>query len=508
AMHDGRIKAVWVACTNPAHSMPDANKIRDAFNTAEFVVVQEAFVQTDTVPYADVLLPASSWGEKSGTVTNSERRISRVRQAVPAPGDAKPDWWIVNEVARRMQAKLGKTSPNLFAFEQPEDVFNEHRLLTEGRDLDIGGLSYDLIEHNGPQQWPFISSQGQARRYIDGSFATTDGRARFHAPNYLPVAEPTSARFPFHLLTGRLRDQWHGMSRSGRAASAFAHAPEPSLTMHPSDAERRGLKAGDFVAIASRRTHLVLPLQVSDEVQSGTVFAAMHWNGQYMNCGGINEACSDAVDPKSFQPELKHAAVRIEKTALPWRMLAARRGDVLALQARVQPLLKDCSYAAIGVEQNLMIVRAAHTSAPHEWLEHLQEALDLPVGSDTLEYRDARRGIAKRATWEDGRLAGMMFAGDLSSADAVLDMLRAHEPWSGSRLTVFSNQKSRTPVDRTICNCKQVKASSIDAAIAQGSGFEQLKSQLGCGTVCGSCIPELKQLCAMRNTETNLGAGS
>ncbi|HEX7642482.1 MAG TPA: molybdopterin-dependent oxidoreductase [Burkholderiaceae bacterium] len=507
AMRDGRIKAVWVACTNPAHSMPDAGKIRDAFDTAEFVVVQEAFMQTDTVPYADVLLPASSWGEKAGTVTNSERRISRVRQAVPAPGEAKPDWWIVNEVARRMQVRLGKTN-NLFPYEHPEEVFNEHRLLTAGRDLDIGGLSYEVIERDGPQQWPYLDGQGQSRRYTDGQFATANGKARFHAPNYLPVAEPTSARFPFHLLTGRLRDQWHGMSRSGRAASAFAHAPEPSLTMHPGDAERRGLKAGDFVTVASRRAHLVLPLQVSDEVQSGTVFAAMHWNGQYMNCSGINEACGDAVDPKSFQPELKHSAVRLEKTALPWRMLAARRGDVLALQAKVQALLKDCSYAAIGVEQDLLIVRAAHTSAPHEWLEQLQAALDLPVGSDTLEYRDARRGIAKRATWEEGRLAGMMFAGDLASADAVLEQIRAHEPWSGSRLTVFSNQKSRAPVDRTVCNCKQVKASSIVAAVTQGAELEQLKAQLGCGTVCGSCIPELKQMCSSRNAGAVQGTGS
>ena len=505
AMRDGRIKAVWIACTNPAHSMPDAPKIREAFDAAEFVVVQEAFVQTDTVPYADVLLPASSWGEKSGTVTNSERRISRVRQAVPPPGEARPDWWIVNEAARRMQVKLGKAGRDLFPFDKPEDVFDEHRLLTEGRDLDIGALSYELIERRGPQQWPFVSGQGEARRYTEGRFATADGRARFHAPNYLPVAEPISARFPFHLLTGRLRDQWHGMSRSGRAALAFAHAPEPTLTMHPGDAERRGLKAGDFVAVASRRMQLVLPLQISDEVQSGTVFAAMHWSGQYLNCSGINEACGDAVDPESFQPELKHAAVRVEKATLPWRMLAARRGDVLALQAKVQPLLKDCSYAAIGIEPGLLIVRAAHTAAPHAWLEQLQTALDLPVGSggdnDMLEYRDSRRGIAKRAMWEQGCLTGMMFAGDLSSDDAVLDLVRAGEPWVGSRLAVFSNQKSRAPADRTICNCKQVKASSIVSAIAQGAGFGQLKTALGCGTVCGSCIPELKRMCAASDTD-------
>ena len=501
ALRDGRIKAIWIVCTNPAHSMPDAGKIREALDTAEFVVVQEAFMQTDTVPYADVVLPASSWGEKSGTVTNSERRISRVRQAVPPPGDARADWWIANEVARRMQALSGSgctSGKDLFPFASPEAIFNEHRTLTEGRDLDIGGLSYALLEEKGPQQWPYAADQrqGQARRYTDGRFATANGLARFTAPHYLPVAEPTSARFPFHLLTGRLRDQWHGMSRSGRAASAFAHAPEPALTMNPTDAERRSLRAGDFVTIASKRAQLVLPLQLSDEVQSGTVFAAMHWNAQFLNNSGINEACGDAVDARSFQPELKHAAVRIEKAIVPWRMLAARRGDILALQAQVQPLLKECSYAAISLEEDVLILRAAHAAAPHEWLEQLYVALDMPTGSDTLEYRDSQRGIAKRVMWEDARLAAMVFAGDISSADAVLDLVRANDLWQGSRLSAFSNQKSRLPVDRTICNCKQVKASSINQVIAGGATLEQLKSTLGCGTVCGSCVPELSQMCA------------
>ena len=497
AVRAGRIKAIWIVCTNPAHSMPDAGKIREALDAAEFVVVQEAFLQTDTVPYADVLLPASSWGEKSGTVTNSERRISRVRQAVRPPGEAKADWWIANEVARRIESMRPHKS-SLFAFQNPEDVFNEHRRLTEGRDLDIGGLDYRMLENAGPQQWPFAAgqTQGQARRYTNGVFATPNGRARFNGTNFLPVAEPTSARFPFHLLTGRLRDQWHGMSRSGRTAGAFAHAPEPSLSMHPNDAERRGLRSGDLVSIVSKRAQLVLPLQISDEVQSGTVFAAMHWNAQFLNSSGVNEACSDAVDKRSFQPELKHAAVRVEQAALPWRMLAARRGDILALQAAVQPLLKECSYAAISLEQDLLILRAAHANAQPDWIERLLATLDLRIGSDTLEFRDSQRGIAKRVVWQNGRLGGMMFAGDTSSAGAVLDMLRANEPWQGSRLAVFSNQKARAPADRTICQCKQIKASSINQAIAAGATLERLKAELGCGSVCGSCVPELRQLCA------------
>ncbi|MQQ99292.1 nitrate reductase [Glaciimonas soli] len=497
ALLDGRIKAVWIVCTNPVHSMPDIGKIRAALNSAEFVVVQEAYTQTDTVPYADVLLPASSWGEKTGTATNSERRISRVRQAINAPGEAKADWWIANQIGRRIQHLLRPELRDLFPFTSPEMVFDEHRRLTVGRDLDIAGLSYSVLETQGPQQWPFPAGEsgGQTRRYTDGKFLTPTGRAQFHATQYQPVAEPTNARYPFHLLTGRLRDQWHGMSRSGRVAAAFSHAPEATLTMHPVDAERRGLQAGSLVTITSKRAHVVLPLQVSDEMQSGTVFAAMHWNAQFLNCGGINEVSSSAVDRRSFQPELKHAAVRVEAADLPWRILAARRGDVLKIQASVQPLLHECAYAAIKVEADLLVLKAANGEPPAGWLERLYLALDLPTGTDTLEYRDAQRRIAKRAVWDDGALAGFVFAGEATSADALLASLRQGQPWQGSRLAVFSRQTTNIIADRTICLCKQIKASHITKAIAEGATLNQLKATLGCGTVCGSCVPELKQLC-------------
>jgi assimilatory nitrate reductase catalytic subunit len=498
AIRAGRIKAVWIVCTNPVHSMPDVGKIREALTAAEFVVVQEAFMQTDTVPYADVVLPACTWGEKAGTVTNSERRISLVRQAVPAPGEAMPDWWIAKQIGVRMQALLHPHLPNLFDFTSPKAVFDEHRKLTVGRDLDIGGLSYGLLEADGPQQWPFLLGQqsGQARRYEDGIFATSNRRAQFHATDYHAVAEAPSAHYPFHLLTGRLRDQWHGMSRSGRSASAFAHAPEPALTMHPDDARRRGLRAGDLVTVSSKRAQLVLPLQISDEVQSGTVFAAMHWNAQFMNSGGINEISLDAVDARSFQPELKHAAVRVEQTALPWRMLAARRGDVLTLQERVQPLLRECAYAAIAIENGMLVLRAANEQTPTGWLERLYDALDLPLGADTLEYRDGQRNISKRILWKNHALAGFAFAGDTGSADTLLDKLREDQPWEGSRLGVFSRQPAGAAPDRTICLCMQVKASRITHAISQGATLHELKATLGCGTVCGSCVPELIQLCA------------
>ena len=501
ALSEGKIKAIWIVCTNPVHSMPETEKIRQALRCAEFVVVQEAFMQTDTVPFADVILPASSWAEKVGTVTNSERRISRVRQAIPAPGDAKPDWWIANKIARRLQTMLHPEYKDLFPFTTPESVFNEHRDLTVGRDLDIGGLSYTVLEKIGPQQWPFKEGQqtGLARRYTDGQFYTANRRAQFHALRYLPVAEATNARYPFHLMTGRLRDQWHGMSRSGRAPQAFAHEPLPALMMHPADAERRGLKAEQLVTVSNKKTNIVLPLQLTEEIKSGTVFAAMHWNGQYLNSGGINEVMTGKVDPRSFQPELKHAAVRVEAIDLPWRMVAARRGDVLAMQARVQPLLRSCAYAAISMENDMLIVHAAHHAPPAGWLENVYAMLGLEVGPDTLEYRDEQRHIAKRAHWSDGRLAGFAFSGDVQSAPAAMHQLREQQPWQGSRLTIFSKQSAGQVVDRTICQCMQVKASRIDNAIRQGATLTQLKVTLGCGSVCGSCVPQIAQMVAKMN---------
>ncbi|PMS31666.1 assimilatory nitrate reductase (NADH) alpha subunit apoprotein [Trinickia symbiotica] len=512
AIADGKIKAVWIACTNPVHSMPDIASVRKAMAKAEFVVVQEAFVETDTVPYADVLLPATTWGEKSGTVTNSERRISRVRAAVEAPGEARADWWIVAEVARRLEQRLMPRHENahdvvaseskLFPYASPNEIFDEHRALTVGRDLDIGGLSYAVLEDEGPKQWPFVAgaARGDERRYTDGVFATDDGRARFHKTPYLPVAESTDARYPFRLVTGRLRDQWHGMSRTGRADALFAHAPEATVVMHRGDAARRGLADGDLVTIASRRGKMVLPLETSDDLRSGTLFAAMHWSGQYLNNGGVNEATIGAVDPYSAQPELKHAAVRIEVPDLPWRLVAAKRGDTLALRAAVQPLLGERRYASIRIEdEDLLVVSAADAIAHPDWADRLHDALGLPRGDDLLEYRDARRGREQRVAWNGKLIDGFLLTGDTSGARSLIEQIRAATPWTGPRHTIFlpggeDALRALAPRARIVCNCKQVTQTQIEEAIAANAGLDELKSTLGCGTVCGSCVPEIKRL--------------
>ncbi len=507
----GKVKAVWIACTNPAHSMPDIGPVREALRRAEYVIVQEAFRDTDTVPFADALLPATTWGEKDGTVTNSERRISRVRAAVAAPGEAKHDWWIAREVARRIEAQRAAPGPApLFEADAPAAIFDEHRALTVGRDLDIGGIDYARLEDEGPQQWPFPAGRrrAQARRYEDGVFATADGRARFHPTPYEPVAEQASARFPLRLLTGRLRDQWHGMSRTGRVPRLFAHSPEPGLRMRAQDAARRGLKAGELVRVTSRRGELVLPLELSDEVASGTVFAAMHWSGQHLSSGGINEVSQPAIDARSRQPELKHAAVRVDKTDFGWHLLAARRGDALAMRSALQPLLADCGYAGISLQAVAdadaaediawIVLRAAATETmPAHWLAALDEALSLTAGADTLEYRDAGRGLLRRVAWRsagsDSFVDGLLWSDAQPGGEALLRAALSGDPWRRPRLAAFSAlaEVARDPV---ICVCRRVTESAIRAEVRNGADVAALERRLGCGSVCGSCLPQLARL--------------
>src|SRR5690606_6308073 len=324
AVHDGRIKALWIACTNPAQSLPDQNKVHEALAACPFVVVQEAFFTTETCRYADLLLPAASWGEKEGTVTNSERRVSHVRRAVPAPAEARPDWSITCDFARRLEKLLRPGLPSLFDFADSESLFEEYKHLTAQRDLDLSGLSYALLDDQGPQQWPFApgARQGTARLYADGCFPTASGRALFHADPYRAPQEKRDARYSLTLNTGRLRDQWHGMSRTGTAARLFGHVEAAVLGLHPDELRRRRLQDGDLVELRSRRGSLILPVQADESVRPGQAWLPMHWGDRFLKGLGTNVLTQPAFDPLSRQPELKHAGVEVDKVELHWQLFA------------------------------------------------------------------------------------------------------------------------------------------------------------------------------------------
>ena len=504
AVARGEIKALWIACTNPAQSLPNQALVRAALKQAEFVVLQEVNAYTETAEFADLLLPAAAWGEKEGTVTNSERRITHLQAAIPAPGECRPDWEIATDFARRLAIRLGKPGATLFPYGNAEAVFNEHRESTRGRDLDITGLSYALLDTQGPQQWPYPegAQTGKVRLYEDGIFPTADGRAKFLNVRYLPTAEVIDARYSLHLNTGRLRDQWHGMSRTGMVARLYSHVESPVLSMHSDDMARRGLVTGDLVRVKSRRGGLLVPVEASEEMRVGQVFMPMHWGSQYMSGLGVNALTMDQVDPVSNQPELKHAAVQVEKAPLPWQMVVMRRDRAVARMLRIQPLLSRFDYASCGLygrQIPVLVLRIAHaTPLSQALLAELDELLDMQDEASIMRYDDPKRGVAKRVLVEDGRVVGVRLTGEIAAKDWLKEMMAEGAEIAPLRGWVLA-PLATPPVGsssrgRIVCNCLNIAQTQIQTAIAQGADLVMLQATLKCGTECGSCVPELRRM--------------
>ncbi len=522
AAADGEIMALWIACTNPAQSLPDQAMVQRALQRAELVVLQEAFATTATARFADWLLPASTWGEKDGTVTNSERRISRVRPAIPPAGEARHDWAIARDIARRLEARLRPGAPTLFGAHTPEAIWAEHRETTRGRDLDITGLSYALLDSQGPQQWPMPAgaAAGQARLYEDGRFETPDGRARFVDAPALPLAEPRDARFPFSLTTGRLRDQWHGGSRTGHLGRLFGHQAEPSIDLHAQDMARLRLQDGDLVQLRSRRGSLVLPALTSDAVAPAQAHVAMHWGGEVLGAGdaaGINVLTNPAFCPQSKQPELKHTAIQLQKATLPWRLLAATwlaEDEALALRQRLQPLMQGFGYASavpFGHARHGVLLRlAAELPPPPDQVAQIEALFGLgPQRAGVLRYADPRHGqrraVALESVGDDSLLQAFVLAGDTRAEAWIKDLLLQQLPAQafGRQLLRPGAQAPAAlrPAGRQVCTCLNVSEPAILGVLPGCAGsddqrLQQLQQRLGCGTQCGSCVPTLKRLVA------------
>ena len=577
AAADGEIKALWIACTNPAQSMPDQATVRRALERAEFVVVQEAFATTATCHYADLLLPATTWGEKEGTVTNSERRISRVRAAVAAPGEARHDWQIAVDFAKRLEeigvgGKIGvrselpeqtppggssvdsaltpilpltpisgSTAQSLFPYTTPESIWNEHRESTKGRDLDITGLTYALLEQN-PQQWPYPqgATEGKQRLYEDNIYPTPDGKANFVNTVYKPLAEPRESRYPFSLTTGRLRDQWHGMSRTGTLGRLFGHVAEPCVQMNPQDMARRLLKESDLVHVTSKRGSIVVPLQASNEIGFNQAFMAMHWGEETLSgssstglpLAGVNALTTSAYCPSSKQPELKHAAVKILKAELPWQLLAVAwlpEADMLAARSELVQMMRLFPFAtcvpfasntpladAANQRSGVLFRAAAHEAPPDALLAQIEAQLGLQ-GTDTMRYADKRKGQRRAMKMVSGgvraanggiqpgafQLNAFLLAGDTSAEAWIKTLLQDELPAQAyGRLLLAPGSKPPVAVKsrgKQVCSCFNVTESAIQLHLSQAHGnaddrFASLQSTLKCGTNCGSCAPELKRL--------------
>ena len=514
ALADRRVRMVWIACTNPAQSMPDLPRVRAALEAAELVVLQEAYADTETAPFADVLLPATSWGEKEGTVTNSERRISRVRAAVAKPWETKHDWEIACEFARKLASGL-RRNEGLFPYTSPEQIWNEHREATRGRDLDITGLSYEMLERDGPQHWPYPAgaSEGRARLYADGRFPTPTGRARFFFERHRAVAEGVDARYPLRLTTGRLRDQWHGMSRSGRVASLFGHAPEPRLSMNAGDLARRGLREGDLVRVESRRGALHVVAAADASLRSGQVYLPMHWGKRHLGgraSFGANSVTSPATDPISRQPELKHAAVRITRAEADWRLVAFAEVEpeqvarIMGLLEGLQPEVLFTSAVLIGRDRPGVLFRAANEQPPAaSWCDVVDHAFGLE-GGDVLRYDDTRRGHSRRIRLVDDRLRAVRLAGGegaITSGEWLRDWLLGARPVAEARRLLLS-PATHAPsgfvlAGRVVCQCFNVSEADIAAVLAESGGdAAAVIAKLKCGSNCGSCLPEIRAMAA------------
>jgi assimilatory nitrate reductase catalytic subunit len=493
AVAGGRVKALWIMATNPVDSMPEADAVAAALAACPFVVVSDVVGATDTARHADVLLPAAAWGEKDGTVTNSERRISRQRAFRVPPGEARPDWRIVADVARRMG------HAEAFAFESPAAVFREHAALSSfenggRRAFDLAGLagiddrSYDRL---APQQWPVQPAGDGARLFADGRFFTPGGRARFVATPPAPPAAPLPA-FPLVLNTGRLRDQWHTMTRTGISPRLSAHAPEPVVEIDRRDAEARGILAGSLVEVVSPHARMLARAPHGDGRRAGAVFVPMHWTDRFASAARVDALVAAEVDPVSGQPALKSSPVEVSPFLAAWHGFAVVADRPPAVAA---------DYWALARVAGGFRLELAGTASPADWAAWARSFLPETPDGGLLAFHDAAGARHRFAAFDGERLVGAVFvaASPLDLARTFLvDALPLAHPLPADRLRLLAGRPSagRPDPGPMVCSCFGVGMNQIVAAVAGGvaRSVEAVGAALRAGTNCGSCRPEIRRI--------------
>jgi assimilatory nitrate reductase catalytic subunit len=498
AIARGEIKALWVMGTNPAVSLPDANLVREAFKKLELFIVSENVRSNDTVDAGvHVLLPALAWGEKSGTVTNSERRISRQRAFLPAPGEARPDWWIMCEVAKRLGFGAG------FDFKSAADIFREHADLSAfenggHRDFDIGALkavtdeSYDALM---PVQWPMREgSSPQDRFFADGKFFGTDRKARFIAPEVPALKTETSAGRPLRLNTGRIRDQWHTMTRTGLSPRLGAHLAEPFVEIHPDDANRFGVVDDSFARVTTDFGQCILKVVVSERQQRGMLFAPIHWSEANTSGARIGALVAPITDPYSGQPESKSTPASIA----PYEYVF--RGFLLS---RTELKLPDSLWwarVAIAGGHGYLFADNGDVARWSAWLRSI-------TGDDLAEYRDFGGGVYRAASFAGERIETCLFVGpahDAGDWEVIKALFSADALSDDARAMLLSGRSSEGVASSgpIVCACFAVGRATICDTISAGAKTAaDIGAKLKAGTNCGSCIPELKRLIAQVTSE-------
>nr|WP_312773992.1 nitrate reductase [Atlantibacter hermannii] len=491
AIHRGEVKAVWIMGTNPAVSLPDSDRVREALRRCPLVIVSEVSTHSDTLAFADIRFPAQAWGEKNGTVTNSERRISRQRSFMPAPGSARPDWWIIAQTASRLG--FGEA----FAWQHPSEVFSEHARLSGfenhgSRAFDISGLASlntEQWDNLLPIQWPVTEDapQGTPRLPATGRAWHPSGRPQLVAVTPQPTAAETDAHYPLLLNTGRIRDQWHTMTRTGLVPKLMQHQPLPWVRIHPDDAAHMGISEQSLVRLSSPRGWALGYASLSDEQRRGELFMPMHWNNHFASQSRINALVAPHVDPHSGQPESKQTAVRVQRVNAPWH------GTLYSRHAPDIP-------PAIAWWRQATGWKLAATSCDVAWLE-------TRAAREGWQLQYARGdSFVHLLAWQGAVLQLALYLSRHETAldeSAILDGFTApvSDPVQRHQL-LAGGGASPVPAGRTVCSCMGVGEKAICAAIASGCDTPAaLGKQLGCGTQCGSCVPELRALIAASLTK-------
>ncbi len=495
AVADGRVKALWIMATNPVVSMPDADRVCEAIARCPFVVCSDVVRDTDTTRAAHVLLPAAAWGEKDGTVTNSERRITRQRPFLPLPGEARPDWWIIDQVATRMG--FG----DAFGFASAAAIFAEHAALSAAgndgtRDFDLGGLaalSDDDYDALAPVQWPVRAGErpGVRRFFGEGGFFTPDRRARF-VPVHAPAARAPDPDYPLILNTGRIRDQWHTMTRTGKSPRLAAHLPEPFVALHPDDAAQAGIGAGDLVICESALGALVGRAQIGPGQGRGTVFAPMHWTGEFASAGRVDTLVLGRTDPISGQPASKLTATRVRRFPARWY------GFAVALR---RPNIAGLDYWALARVDGGWQAELGGLAVPTDWHDFGRAVVGIVDDTARLvTYDDAASGRHRLAVFRDGSLEAALFVGPtplaLSRAFVAAALGDTMSEADGRRLLAGRPGAGRVDKGETVCACFQVGGNQIRAALAQPgcTTVAAVGAALRAGTNCGSCRPEIQRI--------------
>jgi Anaerobic dehydrogenases, typically selenocysteine-containing len=492
AVADGRIKALWIMATNPVVSMPDADAVAAAIRSCPFVVVSDILKTTDTSRHAHVLQPSLGWGEKDGTVTNSERRISRQRAFLETPGDAKADWWQLAEVARR----LGFAEA--FAFETPAEIFSEHAALSAfenagSRDFDIGayqGIGRDDYDALAPFQWPQRAGQTsvETRFFGDGGFYHADGKARF--VTVTPgQSDRTNGDYPFTLNTGRIRDQWHTMTRTGKSARLSSHLAEPFAELHPHDAMEIGVGNAELVEIESPWGSAVVRALITERQARGSIFVPMHWNDQFSAKARIDAVVPATTDPISGQPASKNAAV------------AARRfhaGHYAFAIAQMKPAEPDAAYWALAKADGGWRLELAFNAPVESWTEWCRRTFAIADEIEPLGYADAQTGDIRLAFFDGTRLLAAFFLAREPVAVArnwAIAQLAAEHADLRKRFALVAGRPAagKSDTGATVCSCYSVGINQIVAAVHGGCRtVEAIGVALSAGTNCGSCRAEIR----------------